>query len=251
MGDLVFDFNVVRDKWRELPQGSGKQIFSEDLLLLDRTALLEVWQAYDRAYRASETRRWYHTLYSEFMRGKTVLEIGSGFGLDGMFFLREGVKQWVFCDIAKPNLDVIRRVCEAYNLQADFVLIDDDFACFNERGMFDVIWANGSLLNVPFDFARVECSKILPHLKPGGRWIELCYPKERWIREGKLPFSEWGKVTDGERTPWVEWYDLVKMKRRLFPADLDVILDFNFNNGSLNWFDLRFASERPLIRISR
>ena len=51
--------------------------------------------------------------------------------------------------------------------------------------------------------------KILPHLKPGGHWIELCYPQQRWIREGRLPFTEWGKVTDGERTPWVECFGFI------------------------------------------
>ena len=111
--------------------------------------------------------------------------------------------------------------------------------------MFDVVWANGSLIHVPFEFARAECMKILPHLKPSGRWIELCYPRERWVREGRLPFTEWGKVTDGERTPWVEWYDIVKIKRRLFPAPMEVVLDFNFHDDTYNWFDLTLASAEP------
>lgn len=155
------------------------------------------------------------------------------------------MKEWTFCDIAETNLRVIKRVCKQLGVRANFVFIDDKFECFDKLGMFDVIWANGSLINVPFEFARAECMKILPHLKPRGRWIELCYPQERWVREGKLPFTEWGKVTDGERTPWVEWYDLVKIKRRLFPAPLEVVLDFNFNNDAYNWFDLMLASDRP------
>jgi hypothetical protein len=99
--------------------------------------------------------------------------------------------------------------------------------------------------HVPFDFARAECMQILPHLKPQGRWIELCYPRQRWIREGRLPFSEWGKVTDGERTPWMEWYDLAKLQRRLFPVPLQTILDFNLHNHSFNWFDLLLAGDQP------
>jgi hypothetical protein len=244
MADLGLDFGSLRDKWRELPQGSGKRIFSEDLLRLDHAPFMETWQSYNLAYRKAEIRRWYHTLYKEFMRGKAVLEVGSGLGLDGVFFLEGGAKHWTFCDIAKTNLGVVKRVCDTFGFSADFVFIDEKFECFENLGMYDVIWANGSLINVPFEFARAECLKILPHLRPGGRWIELCYPQERWIREGRLPFTEWGKVTDGERTPWVEWYDLIKIRRRLFPAPLDVVLDFSLNNSSLNWFDLTLASDR-------
>ena len=62
-------------------------------------------------------------------------------------------------------------------------------------------------------------------------------------------------MTDGERTPWVEWYDVVKLKKRLFPAPFEVILDFNFSDNVYNWFDLMLMSEvafdakRPIINI--
>ena len=244
MSELGLDFKSLRDKWREVPQEGGR-VFSDELLRLDQAALFENWKKYFSYYRKSEPDRWYQTLYKEFMRDKIVLEIGSGLGFDGTLRLQEGVKEWTFCDIAETNLQIIQRVCQRQGLRANFVYIDDNFECFDKLGMFDVIWANGSLINVPFEFARAECMKILPHLKPGGRWIELCYPQQRWIREGRLPFTEWGKVTDGERTPWVEWYDLVKIKRRLFPAPLEVILDFNFHNDAYNWFDLMLSSEHP------
>ena len=244
MADFGMDLGSLRDKWREVPQEGGR-VFSDELLRLDQTALFENWKKYFAYYRKSEPDRWYQTLYREFMRDKTVLEIGSGLGFDGTLRLQEGVKEWTFCDIAETNLRVIQRVCNQMGLRANFVYIDDNFECFDKLGMFDVIWANGSLINVPFEFARAECMKILPHLKPGGRWIELCYPQERWIREGRLLFTEWGKVTDGERTPWVEWYDLVKIRKRLFPAPLEVVLAFNFHNDAYNWFDLMLTGESP------
>jgi hypothetical protein len=174
------------------------------------------------------------------------LEIGSGLGFDGMLRLQEGlVREWTFCDIVETNLQVIQRICKRLGVRSHVVYIDDKFECFSKLGMFDVVWANGSLLHVPFELARSECIKILPHLNPGGRWIELGYPRERWIREGRPSFVEWGRLTDGERTPWVEWYDLVKIKRRLFPAPLDVVLNFNFSNDSYTWFDLVLASDHP------
>jgi SAM-dependent methyltransferase len=245
MTEFGMDLGSLRDKWREVPQEGGR-VLSDDLLRLDQSTLLENWKRYFSYYRRSEPDRWYQILYKEFMRGKSVLEIGSGLGFDGTLRLQEGlVKAWTFCDIVETNLQVIQRICNKLGVRADFVFIDDNFKCFDKLGAFDIIWVNGSLIHVPFEFARAECMKILPHLKPGGRWIELCYPQQRWIREGRLPFTEWGKVTDGERTPWVEWYDLVKIKRRLFPASMEVILNFNFHNDVYNWFDLMLAGDRP------
>ncbi len=37
----------------------------------------------------------------------------------------------------------------------------------------------------------------LKHWPVGGRWIELAYPKSRWVRDGKMPFDRLGKKTDG------------------------------------------------------
>ena len=245
MNERGFDFDGLREKWREVPQPGGR-VFSDRLLSLPPAALLEEWQRHFTYYLQFVPARWHQILYREFMRDKTVLEIGSGLGFDGVLRLQEGaVKEWTFCDIVDGNLKIIERVCRELGVRANFVFIDDEFKCFTELGMFDVIWAKGSLINVPFDFARAECMHILPHLKPQGRWIELCYPRERWIREGRLPFSEWGKVTDGERTPWMEWYDLAKLQRRLFPAPLQVVLDFNFHNDAFNWFDLLLAGDQP------
>ena len=240
-------FESLRDKWREVPNDiGGGRVFSDELLRQSQTELFEYWQKCNAAYRAAEVRRWCQILYSDFVRDKAVLEIGSGLGFDGVFFLQQGARHRTFCDVVSANLDVIRQISKELGLlSADFVYIDDNFECFDKLGMFDVIWADGSLIHVPFEFARAECMKVLPHLEPGGRWIELCYPPERWIREGRLPFSEWGKVTDGERTPWVEWYDLVKIKRRLFPAPLGVILKFNFHEDTFNWFDLVLTSDKP------
>ena len=77
----------------------------------------------------------------------------------------------------------------------------------------------------------------MEHLPVGGRWIELAYPKARWEREGKMPFEQWGERTDGG-APWMEWYDLDKVKAMLSPAQFDVVLYSNFFNDDFNWFDL-------------
>jgi len=78
---------------------------------------------------------------------------------------------------------------------------------------------------------------LLKHMKPGGRWVELAYPKIRWEREGRMPLEQWGARTDGG-APWMEWYDLEKMTLRLAPDRFRVVLYFEYHNSDFNWFDL-------------
>ena len=95
----------------------------------------------------------------------------------------------------------------------------------------------GSLINAPFEVIRQECQELLRHLPVGGRWIELAYPKARWVREGSLPFEQWGDKTDGG-APWMEWYDQAKLQAALAPARFETVLYLDFHNNDFNWFDL-------------
>jgi hypothetical protein len=114
----------------------------------------------------------------------------------------------------------------------------EDFESLSELPCeYDFIWACGSLINAPFDFTKKECGLLTEHLKIGGRWIELAYPKARWEREGCLPFERWGDRTDGG-APWIEWKDLDKLRALLKPASFRVVLSFDFHNADFNWFDL-------------
>jgi hypothetical protein len=185
-------------------------------------------------------------LYGDTFRDRQVLELGSGLGFDGLRFAAGGAA-WTFADIVPDNLAVIRRIASLKGLEprVHFHLIGDDLSFAGLPEDYDVIWVFGSIHHVPFEIARREAVDALGHLKPGGRWMELVYPRERWLREGALPFEQWGKLTDGERTPWAEWHDVEKVRRRLFPAPLRTVLDFEFCAQNYRWFDLRYAADRP------
>lgn len=190
-----------------------------------------------------DVRGWYHELYKPILAGKRVMDVGSGLGGDAITFAQAGAH--VTCaDIVQSNLDFIQKVSRAKGIaNIDFVLIEDMTSLQKVPQGFDVIWCQGSMINAPFDAMREECEILQSLLVDGGRWIELAYPKERWEREGALPFEDWGRRTDGENTPWVEWYDLEKLLARLAPTEYEVILSFNFHNSDFNWFDLK---KKPL-----
>jgi SAM-dependent methyltransferase len=236
-----------REKWREAPRGSDMdgRVFSTDLLALADRDLLSAWDAMAVRRYAGEIG-WLTPLYADSFRSRRVLELGSGLGFDGLRFVQEGAA-WTFADIVADNLEVIRRVAGLKGLagRVRFHLIGDDLSFAGLPADYDAIWVFGSIHHVPFEIARREALAALGHLKPGGRWMELVYPRERWLREGAPPFEQWGRLTDGKRTPWVEWHDIEKVRRRLFPAPLRPVLDFEFCAQNYRWFDLRYVADQP------
>lgn len=232
-----------REKWREAPRGSDTdgRVFSTDLLKLSDDALLAQWEQM-AARRAEGELGWFEPLYRDTFRDRHVLELGSGLGFDCLRFLAVGA-HWTCADIVPDNLVLIRRIAALKGLDARLRthLIGDDLSFGSLPVGYDAIWVFGSIHHVPFDIARQEALSALGRLKPGGRWLELVYPRERWLREGALPFEEWGKITDGERTPWAEWHDVEKVRQRLAPATFNVVLDHAFCAHNYLWIDLEYV----------
>lgn len=232
--------SILRRKWFEVPAGNDR-LSTRDLLALNNQDLLQYWRRLRVDAATGESfgvRGWYHTLYKDILKNKRVLDVGSGLGLDGITFAEAGARM-TFVDIVETNLDILRRLCASLEIDAEYVYLDDLPSLDQLAPEYDVIWCQGSMINAPFSVMQREVAALLSHLPIGGRWIELAYPRERWEREGRLPFNQWGEKTDGPGTPWVEWYDLEKLLARLAPAKFEVVLDLNFHNDDFNWFDLK------------
>lgn len=238
-----FDSFIVasREKWKELPGGDHYEprVFAESLMKKNNEDFRTFWMHQYQEAKKPHMRGWFQTLYRDAFKGKRVLELGSGLGVDGVHFLDSGAI-WTFADIVPGNLDVVRRAVDMMGVgaNASYLPINQLRAIERLTNKFDAVWANGSMHHAPFLIAQEESRQILQKLEPNGRWIELVYSRERWLREGSLPFSEWGKRTDGERTNWAEWYDVEKLKRRLAPARFVTVLNASIYNKTCTWIDL-------------
>ena len=232
---------VLREKWREIPAGLMDRGDSVSFLDMADDELLAQWRATVHQTTTGHgfpVRGWYHCLYKDILRDKRVADVGSGFGIDALSFAMAGA-HLTCIDIVDSNLAVLRRLAAALAVEDIEFHHLSRLSDIDDVGAFEVLWCQGSMLNAPFEVMREECTKLLQHLPVGGRWIELAYPEERWRRDGSPAFADWGRMTDGDRTPWAEWYDLEKLLARLAPAEFEVVLAFNFHNDDFNWFDLR------------
>ena len=173
-------------------------------------------------------------------------------GFDAVTFASSGAEV-ICCDVAPTNLQVVARIARLKNLDIKTVPIKSIRSFDALPSDFDVFWACGSLINLPFEAAREECAEILKHLKSDARWIELAYPRERWTRDGSPSFTQWGKMTDGERSPWVEWYDMERLKQRLYPHKFESLLEYHYSSESYIWLDARrigMCSEQFAIELA-
>jgi 2-polyprenyl-3-methyl-5-hydroxy-6-metoxy-1,4-benzoquinol methylase len=237
-------YETLRERWVSVP--SGENIFEKttNLLQLSDRELLTSWERARKAITAGHEfahRGWYHALYADGMRGKKVLDVGSGFGVDPITFAQHGATV-TFVDLVESNLKVLERLSKIMGLpNVRFVLLEDLKSLKPLDTDYDVIMAMGSLHHAPSDILKPEYQELLRHLKVGGRWLQLAYPKARWIRDKRPRFAEWGSITDGPGTPWAEWYDLDKLLRMFAPARFEVILYQEFHNNDFNWFDLLYC----------
>jgi 2-polyprenyl-3-methyl-5-hydroxy-6-metoxy-1,4-benzoquinol methylase len=240
-------YETLRKKWVEVPVTVLGRMKTTDLLQLSDELLLAQWEKARLEITTGPEfahRGWYHALYAHGMCGKKVMDIGSGFGIDSLTFAQHGARV-TFVDLVETNLKVLKRLSSIMKLRDNrFHLLEDLESLRLLDADYDVIMAMGSMHNAPVEVMKPEYHELIRHLKVGGRWLQLAYPKSRWIRDGSPSFEEWGPIVDGPGTPWEEWYDVPKLLSMFEPAEFDVVLYQEFHKSDFNWFDLLYRGEK-------
>jgi SAM-dependent methyltransferase len=233
---LSHSFELLRSKWIEIPISDAERRRSSSLESLPDDALLALWRKGAQS-AARDHRAWYQNLYRDTFRGKRLIDYGCGLGFDCLLYAQHGA-QVTFVDLVESNVTVVRRLARLMGLGGcEFLYMEDLRSLDALHGEYDVVYCCGSMINAPLWVIHSEAQTLLRHLPAGGRWIELAYPKARWVRDGSPPFEEWGEMTDGG-APWMEWHDAEKIKSYLAPARFDVIRELDFHDQFFNWIDL-------------
>ncbi len=245
MNDINSWFETLRSKWSEVPLGTTR-IDSNDLLKINDEEMLQNWTNSlndDTTYLKYSHRGWYYDLYFDIFKDKKIIDLGSGLGFDSITFSK--VAKSITCiDLVKSNLEFIKKLAKLKNINnLDFFYMESIEDLSKLDNDFDVIFACGSLLHIPFEYAKIQLLELLKHTKSTSRLVMLTYPKERWEKDGSPSFFEWGKMTDGEKTPYAEYYNQEKILKLIHPYQSETILNFNFYFNSFNWFDIKVLKE--------
>lgn len=161
--------------------------------------------------RWNKEREWEYKRYTEFAKGKNVLEIGGGMGYDGMVY-RKLSNTYTYGEINRIQLHYIKDMYRIMGEDCDnvfFEYLQDPFLHVFPR-TYQVFFAFGVLHHIPFEEAKRQFKQIDKYLERGAIVVMLMYPKKRWENAGKPSFENFGKYTDGG-CPWAEWYDEEKI----------------------------------------
>jgi hypothetical protein len=86
--------------------------------------------------------------------------------------------------------------------------------------VFDAVCAFGSMHHAPREFIQKQVRLLRDHLAPGGLWVQLAYPINRFRNPRSadnlpqmqaafygdgLSFNNGGWGGDNDKTPWAEW----------------------------------------------
>ena len=130
--------------------------------------------------------------YDKF-RGKSVLEIGCGSGIDTAEFTRHGAKVTA-TDLTKEAVELTKNLLEIAGLSAKVIQADATNLPF-EDSSFDCVYSYGVLHHIPdMKSALTEIHRVL---KPGGKLMVMLYHRDsllyaysiiywRGIKEGML-----------------------------------------------------------------
>jgi 2-polyprenyl-3-methyl-5-hydroxy-6-metoxy-1,4-benzoquinol methylase len=249
-------FNKLQEKWCEIPQDiKGERIMSSELLNWDDKKLNDY---YDQlVINDKPVRKIFEEPLYEKYRGKRILDFGSGMGNSSIQFALHGANI-TFMDLVEDNLKVILKIMTYKKLEGTYICLTeiDDIDTLPHQH-FDYIFCCGSLMNAPQPFMVRELYFLESKLKCGGEFHILSYPKQRWLNCGCPSFEEFGKMTDGERTPYCEWYDGEKflnlLSRTGCKQDYEIISEYNFQNDDFNWIEIKHQytpqnNELPEIR---
>ncbi|KAA0228851.1 class I SAM-dependent methyltransferase [candidate division KSB1 bacterium] len=145
-------------------------------------------------------------------RGKSILEVGCGVGIDLLRFAQGGARV-IGVDLAKQSIDLAKKNFELNGAAGEFRLMNGEALEF-ENNRFDMVYAHG-VLQYTSD-ANKMVKELHRVLKPGGEAIMMVYNRISWLNA----MSKVMKVElEHEDAPVLNKYSIAEFKRMLAPFD--------------------------------
>ena len=110
-------------------------------------------------------------------RGRSLLEIGCGTGIDLSRFAAGGAV-CTGVDLSQTAIDLAKRNFEQKGLRADLRIMNGEALEFPD-GVFDVVYAHGVLQYTADAQALIDEARRV--LKPGGLFIAMAYNRRGWL----------------------------------------------------------------------
>jgi ubiquinone/menaquinone biosynthesis C-methylase UbiE len=187
-------------------------------------------------------------------RGKSLLEVGCGFGTDLARFARGGAIV-TGVDLSETAIELARKNFQLHGLTAHDLLTANAEALPYPENTFDVVYGHG-VIQYTADPERLvrECYRVL---RPGGRGIFMVYNRVSWLNA----LSKVMKVPlEHEDAPILRKFSIAEFKDLLSPFDEVVVVPERFPVRSRlhrGWKAVAFntmfvgafnAVPRPLVR---
>jgi SAM-dependent methyltransferase len=154
-------------------------------------------------------------------RGKTLLEIGCGAGVDLVRFARAGAVV-TGVDLSRTAIDLARQNIAQNGLDASLQIMNGEALQFADDS-FDVVYAHG-VLQYTADTAKMV-SEIHRVLRPGGEAILMVYNRISWLnlmrRVTKVPLEH-------EDAPVLKKFSIAEFKQLLKPFKRYTIIPERF-----------------------
>ena len=141
-------------------------------------------------------------------KGKRLLEIGCGVGIDLVRFAKQGAIV-TGVDLAEQSIQLARKNFDLNDVNGNLTVMDGEHLEFGE-GSFDVVYAHGVLQYTGETERMIQ--EIHRVLKPGGEAIMMVYNRCSWLN---LLSKLFGVKLEHEDAPVLKKYSIREFRERL------------------------------------
>lgn len=239
--------------WRFVPSGKGKHD-TENLLSLSDKDIEQEWdEAFISRFSNYPEEDYFLRKMSKEFSGKSILSIGSGFGLHEIYYQTHGANVTCY-DIVETNLLAIERICRIKKISPIKTIYQPTEKINNNFGLtkYDVIFVYGSLMTMSEAKQKELIQELLPALHDNGSLLFMLYTwdfvKQTCMIESvdQYETNTFAHKSDpsvgGEHCPWSDWHDEYKLLA-LFERPAYIYRSTTWNQNQYVWYEVKLGQQ--------